>query len=508
MQNLLRYNERRFDRGYNDSLKPELLPSGYAADALNCRVDNSKIDKRTGYSLVGGDIGVKRGLGLGVLERADGTKRIVAAWDDSTSTNSRYMAWTGSGSFANITGATTQTADKDVNFEQANNKLYSFNGTDASLAYDGSSASAVAAIPLGKYAKWFHNYMFVAGVSANPSRLYFSNVGNPEVWTASDYIDINPNDGDEITGLSVLGTELIITKKNRVWALTGFDVGSFTINNINERVEGFGCIAGRSFANIGNDTLFLSFVGNVPHVRSIQRTRYAVNVAGGIISDNIEGTLNGLNKTQLNKSANIFDGKVCYFAVPNASSTVNNLVVLYDTVDKGFVRWTGLNVAAWAVSTIGGRAEIYFQDSTTVSRVYKLDTSDSDNGSAIDFQYKTRAYVCRGSQGEVKSDTKAKWKYLYLTADSGNDVDLTIQASPDTYSFEDEAIVNLKGTSSVLPFVLPQPLGVPSAVRERVNIGRNPSHFMQFIFKQNEADSPVTIREYSLMFQPKKLRDA
>ena len=509
MQDLLRYSEREFYKGYNDTLKPELLPSGYAADALNCVLERDSIKKRYGYTIIGNDVGNKRGLGVAAFENAAGTKRIVGAWNDSTDTNARLMEWTGSGSFAEITGATTLTQDLDLNFEMANNNLYSFNRTDASLKYNGTDASPVVAIPLAMYARWYHNYLFVAGTTANPNRLYFSNVGDPDVFGAPDYIDINPNDGDVITGLHVLGDELIITKRNRVWALTGFTTASFDVTDIAERITGFGGISHRSMTNIGNDLLFLSFVGAVPHIRSLQRTRYAVNVAGGIISEKIEGTLDALNKTKLDLAASIFDGRRLYLGVASGSSTYNNLIIIYDTLLKGYTRWTGLNPAAWTISTIGGKAELYFQEASADSKVYKLDTSTNDNGAAIDFEYKTRAFICMGARGGKLTpmpDTKAKWKYLYLTADSGSDVDLTIQSSPNTYTFEDEDTMNLLGTSSVLPFTLPQPFGVPTMTRQRTNIGRNPSHMMQFLFKQTEVDKPVNIREYSVLFKPKKLR--
>lgn len=508
MQNLLRYSEREFNKGYNDTLKPEILPSGYAADALNCILERDTIEKRTGYSLIGNDVGDKRGLGLAAYEDSSGTKRLVAAWDDAAGNNSRLMAWTGSGNFTNISGATSLTADTDINFEMAADALYTFNQVDGSLKYDGSSASAASSIPVTLYAKWYHNYMFVAGNSSNPNRLYFSNVDDPDTWDAADYIDINPNDGDEITGLHVLGDELVITKRNRVWVLTGFTTASFAVTDIAERITGFGGIAHRSMANIGNDLFFLSFIGDVPHIRSLQRTRYSVNIAGGIVTDDIQGTMEGLNSAQLDRAASIFDGRRLYMAIPNASDTYNSLVLVYDTIHKGFTRWTGINPSNWVISTIGGKQEIYFQEASADSKVYKLDSSTSDNGAAIDFQYKTRAFVCRGGRGDIKGDTKAKWKYLYMTADSGSDVDITIQASPDTYTFEDEATFNTQGSSSVLPFTLPQPFGVPDMVRERVNIGRNPSHLMQFLFKQSEADKDVSIREYSVLFQPKRLRNA
>jgi len=506
MQDLLRYSEREFHKGYNNTMKPEILGPGYATDALNCVLERDTIKKRNGYTIIGNDLGSKRGLGIHAHEESDGTKRIISLFDQSDDSNAELWAWTGSGNHAQVSGGTSFTADTDMNFETANDATYTFNATDASYKYDGSTAASVAAIPVTKYAKWFHNYMFCAGNSTTPSRLYFSNVDDPETWGGADYIDVNPNDGDEITGLHVLGDELVVTKRNRVWVLTGFTTASFAVTDLAERITGFGNISHRSMANIGNDLLFLSFIGTIPHIRSLQRTRYAVNVAGGIISEDIEGTLDGVNTAQLGRAASVFDGRRLYMGIANSSDTYNSLILIYDTVHKGFTRWTGLNPAAWCISTIGGQAELYFQEASADSVVYKLDTSTSDNGSAIDFSYTTRAFVCRGARGDVKADTKAKWKYLYMTADSGSDVDLTIETSPDTYTYESEDTMNLLGTSSVLPFTLPQPFGVPEMTRQRINIGRNPSHLLQYKFSQTEADKPVTIREYSVLFKPKKLR--
>lgn len=507
MQDLLRYAEREFHKGYCDSMKPENLPGGYAADALNCVLENDMIVKRHGYTIIGNDTGSVAGLGLGVLETAAGVKRIVAAWNNGAGTFSAYMAWTGSGNFADITGATAQTKDTLVNFEQAADKLYSFNGVDACLSYDGSTASAVADIPVGKYARWFNNYLFVAGNSTYPSRLYFSGVGTPETWNVLDYIDVNPDDGDIITGLNALGSELLITKRNKVYTFTGMSIASFAVKDLNEKINGFGNISHRSIQNIGNDTLFLSFVGTVPHIRSVKRTQYAVTVAGGVISDNISGTLDGLNKSLLNISASAFDGRRYYLSIPNGSSTYNNLVIVYDSIGKGFTRWTGVKAAAFVLSTISGKSEIYFQEASADSKVYKFDTSNSDNGAAIDFQYKTRAFICRGELGDTKADTRAKWKYLYFTADSGSDVDLAIEKSTNTYDFDTLMTVNLTGGSSVLPFALPMAFGTPDAIYERANISGNPSYMMQLRFAQAEADKPVTIREYSLLFKPKRLRN-
>ena len=168
---------------------------------------------------------------------ANGNKYIYKIRDDATSTNAHVRYWTGSGNWTALTSPTALTASLKCELEPANNALYDFNGTDTvHKITSGTTDSTVAAIPAGKYAKWFHQFFFVAGVSANPSRLYFSNINAPDTWTGADYIDVNADDGDIITGLAVLKDELLVFKKNRIWSLTGFGTGTFTLANLNERL--------------------------------------------------------------------------------------------------------------------------------------------------------------------------------------------------------------------------------------------------------------------------------
>ena len=58
------------------------------------------------------------------------------------------------------------------------------------------------------------NSLFAAGVAANPSRLYFSDTLDPTTWTGgtSGSIDIDPDDGDRITGIVSHKNELIVFK--------------------------------------------------------------------------------------------------------------------------------------------------------------------------------------------------------------------------------------------------------------------------------------------------------
>jgi len=71
-----------------------------------------------------------------------------------------------------------------------------------------------------------------AGVVTNPSRLYYSVVGNPEDWSGagSGSIDIDPGDGDSITGLYSWKGELFVFKgpeKLSIHRITGSTPSDF-----------------------------------------------------------------------------------------------------------------------------------------------------------------------------------------------------------------------------------------------------------------------------------------
>jgi len=498
MQRLKVIRETKFI-GYNDKLKPELLSEGYCADALNCFLDDQLIKKRSGYSEEGTDVKISKPiLALGMIEFSGGTKFIIRARDNADSSNCVVEAWDGSGAWAALTGASAQTAGKDHVFVTAKDATYIVNDTDTVLkTTNGTSTSTVAAFPKGVDAKWFHNYMFVLTAAG---RLYWSALNDPDTWdTANDYIDINPNDGDTAIGMGVLKDELFIFKKNRVWSLTGFGATDFTVDDMGERLTGLGAQSRRSIIETDNDIYFLTLAGNIPHFKSVLRTRYGQILAGEIISDSIEATMDGLVKSQLKNCAGIYDGRKLWWAVTN-SGTYNNLVLVYDTLTKGWTRHTGINASCFTMSTISGYPEIYFGESSASAKTYKFDNSTDDNGEAIDMQFKTRMY-------NPYPESKCKWKYLYIAGDVESDVELDVDYSKDGYTFDDLDTVDLSGTSSVFPIILDHDkLGTATIVRERLDWGGGNAYKIQYKFTNNTSTDEIRIREYQVLYKPRGLR--
>mgnify|MGYP001603128562 CR=1 FL=1 len=93
--------------------------------------------------------------------------------------------------------------------------------TDLPKSWDLTTAQNLAGTPPNfSFSVTHKNHVFAAGVFTNPSRLYYSQPLDPEDWTStgSGSIDIDPNDGDMITG--------IISHKDNLWVFKGPYKGS------------------------------------------------------------------------------------------------------------------------------------------------------------------------------------------------------------------------------------------------------------------------------------------
>lgn len=88
--------------------------------------------------------------------------------------------------------------------------IYMMDGIDTPVYWTGgggvvSWTASVGSVPNGKYIEYAANRIWVAGTASNPSRLYFSDLGDPRSWTATNVVDLDPNDGQTITGIKRIG---------------------------------------------------------------------------------------------------------------------------------------------------------------------------------------------------------------------------------------------------------------------------------------------------------------
>ena len=87
---------------------------------------------------------------------------------------------------------------------------------------------AVASMPSGTAAVMLKERMYIVGNAANPSRLFWSNVTNPTVWTVgTDFADVNPGDGERLIDIVVFNDNLVIFKNDSTYSFP-FDTGPST----------------------------------------------------------------------------------------------------------------------------------------------------------------------------------------------------------------------------------------------------------------------------------------
>jgi hypothetical protein len=368
---------------------------------------------------------------------------------------------------------------------------------------------------------WVNNRLYIAGNTTYPYRLYFSNINDPTTFGGSDYIDIKPESNDEITGLGILAGMLIIGKRNRVLTFDGFTVDDFTVKSLGEELPNYGITSHRSIVNTGDDLLFMSFAGNIPHIRSLKRTSFDKLNYGGVISDIIEGTMSNINKDRLDVVAAGFDGRYAWWAVPTGTSIVNDYVICKDTFmrdpEDGWTVHTAINASVWFRSILSGNDRLYFGSNTSTSKIYELNSNVlSKDSNTIDWQVITRMY-------KPQLNRKSKFKYVYWTLSSDSTASITVSASRDGYTYQEMDTLSSEASTSVFPITFPFRFGETVETRPpRTNLAFDPSYSFQM--KLTEASStsggsfpltfPITfgdnraveIKDFEIFYFPRGLR--
>jgi hypothetical protein len=292
-----------------------------------------------------------------------------------------YSISTG-GVATDITGVATLTSGLRWSFiagpaSGGQGPLYAMNGTDTPKYWTGAGniadwTASVGSVPNGQFAVYYKNRVWVAGQTANPSRLFFSDLGDPRSWTATNTVDFDPNDGQTITAIGVLGPYLLVFKQTKTFVVYDTNTGA------NRMISGnVGCISHRSLAETPAGLMFLSsdqgvFLTNGNTLKQL--------------SDNIKPTIDSLSAAAKNNSAAAFYNNHYFLSVPASGTNRNSITLDYDTTTDSW--WKHTNVASqfalWRPGS-NSQVELYAaQDVATpiVDKCY-VENVFSDNATAF-----------------------------------------------------------------------------------------------------------------------------
>jgi hypothetical protein len=395
------YQHQDYSGGLNDTDSPESIDRNQATLLRNWLVrERGKLVRRDGLDQVGSTLSGTC-YGLYAYLQSDGDKDILVM--DGTSL--KYLNGT---TFAALDSGFTGTNDYTFQNVNMTNRVY-FGNEDNQVHYWDRASTTLnscltdlgATVPHGNISLWFKNHMFqlnnvTLSGTAYPDRLYWSNLGDPGTYTtATNYIPF-PNGGRLITAAPLGQEAMVIFQERAVRFLGGYGDSDWVItasaNNLNNIDESVGCIAPRGVVGVGNEIWFIDDEANI---RRVVQTDFNT-LRTDIISTNIQGTLSGINKTQLEKAAAWVHNDFVFFAIPNGSDSYNSIVLVFDIIAAKRNAASGNKLESWTTFTgwypgffmsypTSTTPDLIFADPTN-KKVYKW-TGDDDDEVAIDARW-------------------------------------------------------------------------------------------------------------------------
>lgn len=281
------------------------------------------------------------------------------------------------GTMTDITGAITISSNQNNLWTSCQmNDLAIFVGgaPDAPFKWNGTgNVSALGgSAPTGNFGFSHNNRMFIGGISGNLSRLQWSVLGDPENWTAagSGSQDVQKNDGDTLVGFARIDTDnVLLFKQNSIHRLVT-RTSPFPVYPL---YNGIGAVGKRAIVVNNGLVYFITSQGKM-----------AITDGTNILDEtdvpslgNIDDIWGGLNQSRAQYITGIFYGGVGFdhvvWFVSSASSSTNDLALVWDVRNKCWLRHTSGYKANSAATTQSGKlytghydGKIYLQDVESV----------------------------------------------------------------------------------------------------------------------------------------------
>lgn len=274
---------------------------------------------------------------------------------------------------------------------------------------DNNNAVALGGSPpKAKYIEVWNSRVWLVD-AVNSNRVHASALGNAEDWTTTGaagriILDIDPGDGDEITGLVAFRNNLFVFKRKKIHVISAISTPATDPDNL--RVDIFtsniGCFAPYSIQPVLNDVLFLSDSG----VASLAQSEFG-ELQSALLSSKI-AELAEIKKTTNEIGSIVLDDENQYWlSIPATISPrliAETYVFHYDKIAEGKPRWTRytgkVTGTAFAEKLNGNFKEyvIAYQEGT-VNTLYRYSPTDptapsfNDAGAAYNRVIKTKAYA-------------------------------------------------------------------------------------------------------------------
>lgn len=301
-----------------------------------------------------------------------------------------------------LAAATLLTPGEEHGGYAFNGLFYIHNQTDGGYRISATpNATSVAGHPAAKHSAVLRDRVFVANLKESGlnlfSRVRFSELADAETWDQNDdndFIDVVPDDLEEITGLEVVADRLAIFKENSIYLLSGHTRDSFTIVPIS--VQRGGCPFPDTIVRADDGIYFFSNDGVKRFTgKSIEHLSARV--------DPISGT--PISATYANQQ---------YFLLVDDNGTKR--IYVYDTVHEWWTRWSAIPVKTLVTDYRSDETERrVYGLSDSAGKLFRLEDGDTDDGESID------AYWESGWLDLGMPEVRKRTRRIYITSAHDSD---------------------------------------------------------------------------------------
>lgn len=325
-----------FSGGLN-TFSPEYnLPLNQSPDLDNLILLDKGFKKRNGDSAWNSSAMVSSATaitGLGYIKFNSGVEFLNAVADTKFFTDSSL-----SGTMADATGSITITTGQNniwtpINFN--NLQIWIGGAPDAPFKYSGSGNAAIlGGSPPAAYTGFAaNNRVFAISTVANPSRIFWPVLSDPEDWSGagSGNADVAKSDGEALQCGIVTGPDTAILFKNSSTHLMVLTRQPFPIYQLQKGVG----VAGRNAYAYANGTTYIV----TPGLR-MQSTRDGLNFQ--TYPNNINDIWDSINPNRTSFIQGMYYAALDWvvWSVSTGSSTTDNYLIIWDVRRQCFLRCT------------------------------------------------------------------------------------------------------------------------------------------------------------------------
>lgn len=327
-----------FKGGWNTKESAWTLPPNSLTDSQNINSVHDDIVKRGGNVVIQT---VPATFSFPVTGIVDWLANSTTRYQLVVSGSKIYQMSTLSGLFTDITGSATITsgANNLHTFASLNNILAICGGStpDTPLQWTGSGnvSSLSGSPPVGNIVEVANNFMFISGIAATPSRVFWSNASDPNTWPVTSFIDFRASDGDSVTGIINMDQQLIIFKRRSIGLFgtqTSVTSGVVTLGPLTEISADIGIPGPLCVERIPDGRI--CFLGTNGHVYMMSGGRSLDDISDPPPGrSNIQPTFDALNINRLPYASvrcHPSRTQIWFSVSSSASATQNDMILVYD----------------------------------------------------------------------------------------------------------------------------------------------------------------------------------